>query len=91
MAENDVTKNPEAQEKTPEPNIIFVGGEKAPFTKINNGMDTIKLPSAEVQATVEEDKETKLKLYKGIPFYHKDASAIVTLFPLYYKHFKKKG
>lgn len=77
-------------ETGPEPNIVFVG-KNEPLTRINNGRTVIRLPKAETQATVEVDPDTKVKTYKGIPFYHKDASTIVQLFGMHYKHFKVKG
>lgn len=73
-----------------DPNIIYVG-EFEPFTKINNGMTTIRLPKAADQAETGVDEKTGETTYKGIPFYHKDAGTIVALFPTHYKLFKKKG
>lgn len=57
------------------PNIMHVGDE-IPLTKINNGMETIKLPKVEDQQK---------------PFYHKKAGTIVALFSDQYKHYVKKG
>ncbi len=80
----------QAKKDAPEPNIVFVG-KTEPFTKINNGMETIKLPKAEDQATVEVDPDSKQNLYSGIPFFHERAGTIVQLFGTHYKFFKPKG
>lgn len=72
------------------PNIMFVGKEEVvtivdgekhsemkprqPPTHIQNGMTKINLPSRDNQLAG--------------PFYHKDADAIVQLFPAFYKHVK---
>lgn len=82
------------------PNIVHVGNHH-PITKINNGMSTIKLPSAEDQADKQEipaefDADGKLVkeaqiIYKGKPFYHKKAGVIRQLFPDQYKEFTEKG
>lgn len=85
----------ESATAAPEPNIIFVG-EGEPVTKINNGMETIKLPAVAVQADEEtvppqKEGEVETKKFVGKPFYHKQAGAIIQLFPGEYKRFVKKG
>lgn len=60
----------------PDANIVYIGPEGKEITKINNGMEVIKLPSVEEQAN---------------PFFHKKAATIIRLFPGHYKLFKKKG
>lgn len=90
-AEPDDSAKPAA-----EPNIIFVG-DGEPMTKINNGMETIRLPKAEEQvnfvmvASEKENDDTETKENTGIPFFHKKAGTIIQLFPDQYKRFVKKG
>ena len=97
ISKDTLTQNPNAlsddqQEqvnKGPEPNIIFVG-KSEPRSKINNGMETYKLPKVEDQATVTEEEYREgspalVKVYTGKPFYHKNAGQIVQLFPEEYK------
>ena len=71
-----------------EANIVFVG-EGEPLTKINDGMESYKLPSIEDQVSVTgEGDDVKTT---GKPFFHKNAGAIIQLFPDQYKRFVKKG
>lgn len=69
-----ITQTNEETGKTKEIIEDFVGD---PPTKIQNGMDSYKLPAKELQLDG--------------PFYHKNADQIVQLFPDLYKRYVKKG
>lgn len=91
----DGQDNSLSAEAAPNANIVFVG-DGEPITKINNGMETIKLPPVVQQAIVktiapEKENEVETIKYTGIPFFHKNAGAIIQLFPNQYKRFVKKG
>jgi hypothetical protein len=93
-SKEDTQGEPEVTSEN-EPNIVFVG-DGEPTTKIVNGMETYKLPKVDVQADVEtvpaeKEGESETTVYKGKPFYHKNADQIVQLFPDMYKKFVKKG